>query len=90
MKLIKKLLVGRAAAAIAGKEVKKAKKKVKKTAKRAGRTALLGLLCFCAGAGCMGYFAYAHRNVIAAAVNGTPMPKSPHRFFCSMIPGKKK
>ena len=68
--MIKKLL---------GKK-KKHEKKVRKT-KRILH--VLGLCCaFCLGAGLMGWFVYAHRNVIAAAVNGTAMPKGKHRFCC--------
>ena len=55
------------------------KKKKEKKAKKALH--VLALCCaFCAGAACMGWFVYVHRRVIAAAVNGTEMPKSPHKF----------
>lgn len=56
----------------------KTKKKAKKKAKRLHRL-LAVCAVFCAGAACMGWFVYKHRRVIAAAVNGTRILKSPHK-----------
>ena len=70
MKLIRKIL----------KNKKKAEKRAKRTKKV---LRFFGLCCaFCAGAACMGWFVYTHRNVLAAAVGGRQMPRRAHRFFC--------
>ena len=85
MGLLGKVFLGKTAADIAGKGIKKAEKKVKRNLKRTKKTIALMVLSFLCGASLMGYFVYAHRRVIAAAVVGTKMPGSPHRFCC----GKK-
>ena len=77
MKLLKKLL---------GKK-KKAEKKARKT-KRILRVLAL-CTAFCAGAVCTGWFVYAHRNVIAAAVSGKKPPKCPHGLLCAKKLRKK-
>lgn len=80
MGLLGKLFLGRAAAGVAGKGVKKVEKKVKKDIKRTKRTIALMTLSFLCGAGLMGVFIYEHRRVLAAAVSGTRMPMRHHRF----------
>lgn len=90
MKLVRKLVLGKAAANLAGKEVKKAEKKAKKAVKRTVRTVLLMILSFCAGAGLMAWFAYVHRNVIAASVFGIPLNSNYHHGFCLKLPHWKR
>lgn len=86
MGLIAKLLVGRTVADVTGKEVKKAGKKVKKSVKRAKRTVLIAVLSFCAGAACMGWFVYTHRNTVAAAVKAMPAKGGKHRCWRGKLP----
>ena len=78
--MLGKLFLGKAAAGVAGRGVKKVEKKVKKDIKRTKRTIALMTLSFLCGAGLMGWFVYEHRRVLAAAVNGTRMPMHHHRF----------
>ena len=61
------------------------KRRKEKREKKARRVLyVLGLCCaFCAGAGLTGWFVYSHRRVLAAAVNGREIVKSPHRWFCA-------
>ena len=55
------------------------------TKKQAGKKTKPGIrilllsFAFCAGLAGMGWLVYVHRRVIAAMVNGTPMPESPHK-----------
>ena len=74
-----KMLIG---ALIKGKKAidhaeKTAKKKVRRTKKIL--TVLAIVLAFLTGAGLVAYLTYAHRNVIAAMVDGRPLPASPHK-----------
>ena len=80
MGLLGKVFLGKAAAGVAGRGIKKAEKKVKKNIKRTKRTIALMTLSFLCGAGLMGVFVYEHRRVLAAAVSGTRMPMRHHRF----------
>lgn len=89
MSLIGKVAVGKAAADVAGHEIRKAKKKTKKAVKRTVRTVLLMLLAFCAGAAGMGYLTYTHRDDIAAAVNRKALPFG-QRFLDCLKQLKKK
>ena len=82
MSLIGKVAVGKAAADLAGHEVKKVEKKTKKAVKRTVRTILLMLLAFCVGAAGMGYLTYTHRDAIAAAVNARKLPKGKKFLYC--------
>lgn len=60
----------------------KAKKQAEKKTKP-GIRILLFSVAFCAGLAGMGWLVYVHRRVIAAMVNGTPMPESPHKHCCA-------
>ena len=91
MKLLGKLFVGKAAADLAGREVKKAKKNAKKAVKRTVKTVILMVLSFCAGAGIMAWFVYLHRNEIATAVYGDLLKtKFRHRGCLKMLCRKRK